>query len=330
MTRGPAVLTSLAALLVLVLTLTAAACGTIDNPPGGDGTASTTSSTTGPSTSESSTTESSSPGSSTTTAPADAISHPTGADEVVIRVATGGGFVPIEYNYTMVPEFTLYGDGRIIVPGPTTLQYPGPALPNLQTTVVSEETVQAILATAKEAGLFQNGVDYGTPGVADVGTTTITVNAEGSTYASQIYALGFEDGGNLTLEQQQARAAVKDLQGKLSDPSTLVAADLVWEPFDYQALTVYNRPIDPTVSTGSTDIQPNHLPWPLDDLATSGAEVPNSSGLRKVIVSGDDLETLKPLLDEATQITVWKSGNTDYNLWFRPLLPDEAAALIGG
>ena len=34
----------------------------------------------------------------------------------------GGGFVPIEYNYTMVPEFTLYGDGRIIVTGPITMR----------------------------------------------------------------------------------------------------------------------------------------------------------------------------------------------------------------
>jgi hypothetical protein len=81
------------------------------------------------------------------------------------------------------------------------------------------------------------------------------------------------------------------------------------------------------VSTDSTDIQPNRLPWPLDDLATSGEEVGNSFGLRKVVVSGDDLATLKPLLGQATQITLWKSGDTEYNLWFRPLLPEEAAAL---
>ncbi len=190
-----------------------------------------------------------------------------------------------------------------------------------------EETVQAILAACREAGLLQNGVDYGAPGVADVGTTTITINAEGTTFTSQIYALGFEDGGNLTMEQQQARAAINELRGKLSDPATLAGAELAWEPFDFQALAVYSRAVDPTVSTDSTDIQANHLPWPLADLATSGEQVPNSSGLRKVIVTGDDLETLKPLLDEATQITVWKSGDTDYTLWFRPLLPDEAAAL---
>jgi hypothetical protein len=318
MSRRSVVCGSFAALLVLILTVAAAGCGTIDRPPGGDG-----SSTTSPPGS----TSTSMPGSSSTTFPAGAISHPTGADEVVLRVSTGGGFVPIEYNYTMVPEFTLYGDGRIIVKGPTTMQFPGAALPNLQTTVVSEEAIQAILAAAKEAGLFQNGVDYGSPGVADVGTTTFTVNADGTTYTSQIYALGFEDGGNLTMQQQQARAAISDLQGKLGDPSTLTSAELTWEPYDFTALAVYSRPVDPSLTTDQTDIQPNHLPWPLADLATSGEQVPNAQGLRKVVVSGEDLATLKPLLDEATQITLWKSGDTDYNLWFRPLLPDEAASL---
>jgi hypothetical protein len=44
-------------------------------------------------------------------------------------------------------------------------------------------------------------------------------------------------------------------------------------------------------------------------------------------VSGDELATIKPLLNQATEITVWESGSAKYNLWMRPLLPDEAAAL---
>jgi hypothetical protein len=321
MTRPPFVLFAVAASLIISLGIAVAACGTVDNPPGGDG----------PSTSETTsppyTTTTSGPGQTTTTLPAGAIPHPTGAADVVIRVATGGGFVPIEYNYTMVPELTVYGDGRIIVTGPTTLEYPGKALPNLQTTIVSEEVLQAMLAAAKEAKLFQNGFDYGNPGVTDVGTTTITINAENTTYTAQIYALGFEDGGNLTMEQQTARAAISALRGKLSDPSTLAQVEPVWESYDFTALKVFSRPVDTTVSTDPTDIQPNHLPWPLADLATSGKEVANGQGLREVIVSGDDLATIKPLLEQATQITLWKSGAVDYNLYMRPLLPDEAAAL---
>ncbi len=307
MSRKSMVVAVMAAITTLVLAVTAAACGTSENPPGGEGSTSTTDAS-----------------SSSTTLPEGGISHPTGAEEIVIQVSTGGGFVPVEYNYTSLPQFSLYGDGRLIVPGPTTLQYPGPALPNLQTTTVSEETIQAMLAAAKEAGLFQNGVDYGHPGVADVGTTTIVINADGTTYQSDIYALGFEDASGLTTEQQQARAAVNDLMTKLNDPSVLGSEELVWEPYDFAALEVYSRAVDPA-TTGSTDIEPNHLPWPLEDLSTAGEEV--FDGLRKVVVTGDDLETLRPLLDQATQITLWKSGDTEYNLWFRPLLPDEVAAL---
>jgi hypothetical protein len=319
MSRPAIAFAILAALIILVLTFGAAACGTIDKPPGGGGSG-TTSSSVPASTSVPSS-------SSSTTLPAGAISHPTGAAEVVIQVSTGGGFVPIEYNYTMVPEFTLYGDGRIIVTGPVTMQYPGAALPNLQTTVVSEDVIQAMLAAAKEAGLFQNGVDYGQPGVADVGTTTITVAADGTAFKSQIYALGFEDGGNLTNQQQQARAAIGDLRGKLSDPSAFTGEQPVWESFDFTAVKVFSRAVDTTASTNPTDIKPNHLPWPLADLATTGEEVPNGQGLRKVVVSGDDLQTLEPLLKQATQITLWGSGKAQYNLWLRPLLPDEAAGL---
>jgi hypothetical protein len=307
MTRPPFVLFAIAASAIISLGIAVTACGTVDNPPGGDG----------PSTSET----------TSTTLPAGAIAHPTGASDVVIRIATGGGFVPLEYNYTMIPELTIYGDGRVIMTGPTTLEYPGKALPNLQTTVVSEEVLQAMLAAAKEAKLFQNGVDYGTPGVTDVGTTTITINADNTTYTAQIYALGFEEGGNLTMEQQTARAAISALNGKLNDPSAFGQQEPVWESYDFTALKVFCRAVDTTASTDPTDIQPNHLPWPLADLATSGKEVANGQGLLEVIVSGEDLATIKPLLAQATQITLWKSGAVDYNLYLRPLLPDEAAAL---
>ncbi len=310
----------LAALFVFILAVGAAACGTADVQPGGGG--SSTSDTVAPPS-----TTTTGPSGSSTTLPAGSIAHPTGAADVVIRVMTGGGFIPIEYNYTLLPEVTVYGDGRVIVQGPMTMQYPGAALPNLQTTMVSEDVIQAILAAAKEAGLFQNGVDYGQPGITDVGTTTITINADGATYKAGIYALGMEDAsGNLTMQQQQARAAVNDLRGRLNDPANFGATELVWEEYDFTGLRVYSRPVDTTLSTDSTDIQPNHLPWPLADLATAGKAVENAQDLRVVDITGDDLATLKPLLRQATQITLWKSGTAEYNLFLRPLLPDEVAA----
>jgi hypothetical protein len=46
-------------------------------------------------------------------------------------------------------------------------------------------------------------------------------------------------------------------------------------------------------------------------------------GYRRAVVSGQELTQLQPLLDKATAITLWTSGQATYNLSFRPLLPDE-------
>ncbi len=288
------------ALMLIVSMLAGCGSGDSDGPPGQD---------------------------TTTNAPSgEGITHPTGADQLVLRIETGGGFVPVEYNFTTLPEFSLYGDGRVIVPGPMIEIYPGPALPNLQTTMVSEETVQAILAAAREAGLFDPTFDYGQPNITDVGTTTVTINAQDSTYASSIYALGMEQGtSGLTMEQQQARAAVSELRGQLSGlgiSDAFGTKDLTWESYDYQALAIYSRPVDTSDPSYDPEVPPNHLQWPLGDLATLGEKTP-PEGYRRVVVSGEELATLRPLLSEATQITLWESAGAEYHLFFRPLLPDE-------
>jgi hypothetical protein len=260
----------------------------------------------------------------TVTSPSGGIVHPSGSSELVLKVSTGGGFVPVEYNLTMTPEFSLYGDGRVIVTGPVVAIYPGPALPNLQTATISEDAVQAILAAAEEAGLLQSGVDYGQPGITDVGTTSFTLNVGSQTYQTDVYALGMEAGaGGLTMEQQQARAAIQDFRSKLTDLTSFVTDQIQWAAYDYTDLIVFSQPVDPGSSTGSTDVAPSFLDWPLGHLATLGVAV--DPGYRRVVVTGNDLATLKqkPPLEQANQITVWKSAGKEYHLYFRPLLPDE-------
>jgi hypothetical protein len=249
------------------------------------------------------------------------IAHPSGQNEVVLQVTTGGGFVPIEYQVTLVPEFSLYGDGRVIVPGPQIEIFPGPALPNLQSARIPEELVQAILSAARGAGLFDPAFDYGQPTVADGPTPTIVINADDTTYRSAIYALTVAGAGGLTTQQQQARAGVIDLIGKLSVLASFVPDEVVWERFDFSALAIYSRPAAP-----DPDAVPeaDRLDWPLGDLSTLGEPLPNGAS-RKVVVSGGELEKVRPLLDRATEITLWRSGGAEYRLLLRPLLPDEAA-----
>jgi hypothetical protein len=245
--------------------------------------------------------------------------HADGGKEVVLRVNSGGGFVTVQYNLRSVPQFTLYGDGTIIVTGPTTTIYPGAALPNLQTTKVSEDTIQAMLSAAQEAGLFANEVDYGRPGITDMDTTTITVNVDGKTYESNLYALSTDAaGGDLTMEQQQARAEIATLVGRLNGVESFQQG-LQWASYQFTSLTAFSTP---AVTGGGGDVQPNKLDWPLGDLGTLG-EATQPEGFRKAVVTGADLEKLRPLFDQTTEITIWNSGGKEYNVIFRPLLPDE-------
>src|SRR5262245_8903970 len=117
------------------------------------------------------------------------ISHPTGADDLVLRVEYQGGFVAPEYLLSSVPFWSLYGDGTLILTGPQIEIYPPPALPPLLRTPITEDGVQAILAAAKDAGLMDGDKDFGQMCIADAATTVFTTNANGRTSVVSAYAL---------------------------------------------------------------------------------------------------------------------------------------------
>ena len=55
------------------------------------------------------------------------LDHKTGCTDIVLRVSSSGGFVPVEVNLTDTPIFTLYGDNTAIFrPQPSDWMYPGP------------------------------------------------------------------------------------------------------------------------------------------------------------------------------------------------------------
>ena len=89
------------------------------------------------------------------------IEHPTGANDLILGVGYEGGFVAYEYTLGSTPFWSLFGDGTLIVPGPQIEIYPGPALPNLTATPVSEDGIQAILQAARDAGLMDGDANYG-------------------------------------------------------------------------------------------------------------------------------------------------------------------------
>ena len=134
------------------------------------------------------------------------------------------------YEYTLgtTPFWSLFGDGTLIVPGPQIEIYPGPALPNLTATPVSEDGIQAILQAARDAGLMDGDENYGDMCIADAANTVFTTTADGSTSVVSAYALDVGEptgtcGGG---KDAEARAKLAAFQAKLTDLAELAPGRL--------------------------------------------------------------------------------------------------------
>jgi hypothetical protein len=226
-----------------------------------------------------------------------------------VRVVTEGGFTAETRRPAHLPQLSVFGDGRVVVIGPTALQYPGPALPNLQEFRVTRAGLARILETARAAGLLDDAVpDYGDPGVTDQATTTVTVRADGITRRVDVYALGFRGRvSGVTPEQSEQRDRLQQFielagdAGALGD-DVVAGSERRYEP---TALAVRVEPAD--ASDGETH------GWPLGDLA--GAEC--------AVHRGADVARALDVARTAHEGDAWESAGATYTVTFRPLLPDE-------
>ena len=305
-------------LLIPTLCLLVAACATAGSsptgsggslPPGGGSTAS----------------PSAAPSGSPSGGSTGSISHPTGPNDLVIRYEERGGFVAPQALLTRYPIVSVYGDGRAITEGPVPAIYPGPALPNLQVSTLTEAGLQRLLAIAREDGLLGADASYDATNVADASAARFTVVADGATHTIGAYALGMDD-PNLDAGATAARVKLRAFAAALGDLPTSVGADNVGQDtgFAWDSIAVYVA--DGAPEPGDSILARNPIPWPLSTpLATFGeaATAGTINAGRCGVVSGADAERLRPLLADATQITPWTSGGTSYTLTFHPLLPDQ-------
>lgn len=302
--QRPSLFLAFSAVLVLVLML--AACGE-DDAVGNGGTSPTAT-----------------PAASPTVEPID---HPTGDDEMILTIAWEGGFVMPEEIVRRLPLFALLGNGCVVTQGPQIEIYPQPALPNLQQTCLTEEGVQQVLQAAKDAGLLDGDAEYRYDMIADAPWTVFTLNANGTTTTVRAYALAEGEQTTGTPEADAARQKLADLQNKLGDlrswlPAT--AFDGEEQPYDVTRMQLIVDPVGEDDADAPEDIEIQRLDWPLaTPLADLGEPYPFEDW-RCTVVEGDDLATLMEQLQGANRLTQWQSGDAEYRLIPRPLLPGEA------
>jgi hypothetical protein len=260
--------------------------------------------------------------------PVGTIDHPTGATDVILRYDEGGGFVMPAFAATMVPWFTLYGDGTIVFRNPN-LPAPEPqgsiyTQPPMRTAKLSEEQIQNLLAYAlTEGGLAGARDSYENMQVADASTAIFTITADGHTKKVSVYALGMEPppAGQPGGADGPARLAFQKLAAKLTDIDSggTIPSD-VYQPTAYRGLLMDG--------TGMTAPDIKDWPWKALKVADFAPDA-DPNGLQF------PHRTMTPAEVEALGVTGPEGGvqgallhGTDgktYSFSLRPLLPDEKA-----
>jgi hypothetical protein len=309
---------------MLVLLITLAACAAPGGTPGGPSDESTEGSASDPPASGS--------------GDQGAIEHPAG-DVPVVVVEEVGGFAMVDMLATRVPTFVMLGDGRVIVQGAQTLEFPGPALPPLIERTLTEDGIQQVLAAFEETNLFAGDLELrGAMNViADATDTVFRVNANGHETTVSVYGLGLLDPNQpapqgIPASEIQAHAVLSDLRDALMMLDTHVSADgwesEGWQPYQPAAFRLYVRDVtDQPVEGG--DLPGQVREWPTDDdPAAFGAEESGfGDGTRCGVVEGDLATTWLAELEAANQNTLWTDdGERRFSVRARPLLPGEEPA----
>jgi hypothetical protein len=265
------------------------------------------------------------------------IEHPIGADEPILVVEEVGGFAMPQMLATRVPTFALYGDGRVIMQGAQTLEFPGPALPALIERTMTEDGIQAVLEAMEDTNLFTGDLELlgAMNVVADASDTVFRANVNGDEVMIRVYGLGLLDpslGGNFEgIEQSEidAHATLSQLRDALLTIETSIPGDAWeaegWQPYTPEAFRLYVRDV-----TGEP-IQGGELPgvvreWPTDDdPAAFGEELPAfGDGTRCGVVTADDAAAWFEELSASTQQTIWTSDGDDrFSVLPRPLFPGD-------
>jgi hypothetical protein len=220
-----------------------------------------------------------------------------------------------------VPQFTLYGNGRVVFVRPAD---EGTTTPDgirqnapLRTGMLSEAQIQELLKFALGDGaLGRAGPSYPAVNIADAPTTTFEIHAEGGSKTVSVGALGMDTSGTDGL----IRLAFQKLADRLGnfDQGGLLGGAM-YEPASYRGILFENA-----MAQGQVIRQ-----WPWKDLASAAFTAPPEGGF-----AGGRLHVLTPDQVKVLGLTPYQAGlagglvlrqvdGTLVTIVVRPLLPDE-------
>lgn len=243
---------------------------------------------------------------------ASALSHATGATDVLLRYGVSGGYtVQAAALMRVVPRFTLLGDGTVISYDPS--EATAVAGAPLHRATMTEDQIQALLTFAlDEGGLRSAAAKIEPPGiVADAATTSFTIDAGGIDRTVQVYALGTQSPPpNDTWAELQALAA------RLGDVPALVAAGGATDAGRFLP-TAYRAYLLPGDSAGIRS------DWPWQDVAPEDFRVSDETTVPSATLTVDQARALAAEPGAGIAVPVVGPDRAPYDMVLIPLLPDQ-------
>lgn len=240
------------------------------------------------------------------------INHPTGEDDVVVKLSFEGGFVPAGYAFVNTPSLLISGDGRIFTQGAVPAIFPGPLLPTVMVRTITEGGIQSVLSLVDGAGLLAEPPDYsGGDNIADAPDTVLAIDTDGAVFVHSAYALGIDD------PESPARKKLLDATTALGDIEKAAGASNlgVDEPFVATVYRLQSRAVDASELT-SQDPAPTVVDWP----ASSGVSLAAATECARV-----DATVIGSLFTDAKQNTYFKEADVVYQLSVAGVLPGDPA-----
>ncbi len=202
------------------------------------------------------------------------IEHPTGSEAILV-VDSSGGFVPVQFMATRLPSFVMLGDGRVIMQGAQTLEFPGPAYPPLIERTLTEKGIQAVLQGVEDTNLFTSDLELNGAQavVADAANTVFILNAGGQEVTVSIYGLGallpdMEAPQGISSAEIDAHRVLGQLNDGLMTLDSWLPADAWeaegWQPYEPEAFRLYVRDVSGEPVEGG-DLPEQVREWPTDD-----------------------------------------------------------------
>jgi hypothetical protein len=252
-----------------------------------------------------------------------AIDHKTGASDVLLRIEQGGGFVPMEFNASQAPGFTLYGNG-VVVFQPALATFPEPDAngvsrrPAWRTGTLDETQIQDLLEFAlTNGGLGTARADYMAGGIADAPSTIFTVHAGGIDKTVVISALAEDpQPGPDALARKAFFALAKRLQD--FDQGGTVDSD-VYQPERFRGI-ILDREDQPGQVT---------VAWPWANLTAADFKPGANDGVgigfpHRTLTAPEIAELKLDDIEGGIQGVVLKAASGKlYTFILRPLLVDE-------